>query len=134
MKTVGYLVRLSILTALLGSATASAAQRPSASCSVELQDCKGAHGACVSLRFPDKGATCNSKCQLRAMRALQRAGATVLYDPNMPSSAEPKGCVGFRQDLGGNARGAHCLAKALGYKFDGESCNKDGWPYTVVVP
>ena len=128
------LVALSFFVAVSGCATETAAPKASLSCAVELQDCKGEKGACVSLRYPDNTATCDSQCQLQVMRRLQRTGATVLYNPHSPARSEPRGCVGFREDLGGNARGAHCLAKALGYRFDGETCNRDGWPYSVIVP
>jgi len=50
------------------------------------------------------------------------------------ATSDPGGCVDYREDIGGTAEGAQCLALLTGYKFHHGDCKTDGWPYSVIAP
>ena len=127
-------IQIPVLAMLLASCaqtspnTSPYVKTENVSCSVELQGCTGARGACVYMGVPVDGGVCDAKCQQRLVGRLQRSGITVI---KAAAPAEPKGCVGYREDLGGTAQGARCLAHAIGYTYSADSCRRAGWPYSI---
>ena len=122
-----------ILLVLMLSACAS--QGPtdaSVSCAAAVAGCKKIYGTCVMLRFP-RDATCDAACQLDVKKKIKDAGVSVWHEAKRPTP-ERKGCVGYREDIGGTVQGAQCLALLTGYELRSEECNHNGWAYSVVVP
>ena len=105
--------------------------RAFANCVKEVAGCQLINGACVVLTYPDK-ATCDSQCRVEVLKQIQSTGVSATYVRDPPGLPEPNGCVGFRTDLGGTAQGAQCLARALGYRFDPNGCNANGWAFSVI--
>ena len=102
------------------------------SCAPAIAGCKKIGGACVMLRFTYNG-SCDAHCQRDVKKKIKRAGVSVLHEAKRATS-DPGACVDYREDIGGTAEGAQCLASITGYEFHHGNCKTDGWPYSVIVP
>lgn len=118
--------------ALAACASQGTASDAALSCKQAISGCKEIGGACVMLRY-SQDAKCDESCQQDVMKKIRASGISVLHVANRETS-DRGGCVDYRNDIGGNARGAQCLAQLTGYEFRPGECRSDGWAYSIVVP
>ena len=122
-----------LLTLML---TACASHEPQSdstfSCAPAVAGCKKIGGACAMLRFTQNG-VCDASCQNAVKKKIRSAGVSILHETKRPTP-DKAGCVDYREDIGGTAEGAQCLALLTGYEFHHGDCKTDGWAYSIIVP
>jgi hypothetical protein len=90
--------------------------------------------SCISLRTAP-ASECQGDCATELAQSLRKMGIAVLEGG--PAWPDIKGCVGYREDIGGTLEGAQCLQALLGSRYQlhdpaqNRSCVADGYPYTV---
>jgi hypothetical protein len=87
--------------------------------------------SCISMQIPSGSKNCDTNCAAELVAKLNQHGFTVNCAISIPAPASPRGCVGYRADLGGTEEGARYIAKILNYDYPVEGCNAAGWPYDV---